>query len=81
MKTEYCMKSWHNENSISIFFFHMCKVSVPVATGKITDTFFGDTLYEYQTWSIGIGVYGNRFCLFLFFFTTNIYLSVELIIC
>lgn len=35
------MKSWDNEDSIYVFDFLVCKVFVPVVTGKITAAFFG----------------------------------------
>ena len=41
IKTEYGMKSWDNEDSISVFVFHVRKVFVPVVTGEITGAFFG----------------------------------------
>ena len=39
------MKSWDNEDSISVFVFHVRKVFVPVVTENKTGTFFWDTLY------------------------------------
>ena len=41
------MKSWDNEDSISVFVFHVRKVFVPVVTENKTGTFFWDTLYMY----------------------------------
>ena len=51
------MKSWDNEDSIYVFVFHVCKVFVPVVTGKITGTFFWDTLYIQKTilWRLNWG--------------------------
>ena len=72
IKTEYGMKSWDNEYSISVFVFHVRKVFVPVVTGKITgqiNCLFSNPIYTILIFKQTAWWYGPVLITFLRLFT------------